>query len=1396
MKQGGHDSQQRPTNPVVATSQREMCEQLPPPSTSAGLQRRAKELPQVRRPPTGTGGSPPLVRIADTPNVSGLSGGGGRRGFPRHRLTTSTRASGTPVPSTTSASRPISELAGVLEFLPRNVAESPSTRTKRLPLGPKEVTREHLFDFREEFSGQLLESESQEKKSDISMKCETRGRFDPLSKPGHLTQEQPAAVNPRLVPTPQKVVSSEELQRVLPRTSTTTPTTTTRRIDVPRHIRNSADTSLPRLPPHIESRVPATSRLTLPKPGIRRKPEQDAGQVMGDVACYGVWKTEIEVCTTANSQRTYNDGVPARTGSSTTLLEDSREDELTGKRRRSELVSSKTTGMFQNPSKKLQPEEFTGSSEMALIGGFEDLSGGTYVLPDDHALELTVDITQRQRASAVAPSEGSSSLSSFKKRVSAAVTVHRGTRPVNIKPQQARLEPIFSEPSKAPEEPPVREPQPKRKETLKKPQKPKEPENDVEYGWPVDYERFLPHSREALSYTELLEYPKKPRKASTKRDVSLSQFEAQDEQGVSPPMEEFVLDSAPVVPSTRRVSASKPIGPSKGKTAPQPDKKPTSKAASRHSRGSLDGVNQEQATSAPHTKQVENKVGKNQRRSSTPKSPSTDRGEDISAPLTSKGSDVSSMKGSATSHSPRRRSIAAEESKPTVSSSRRISSLIPTPPSATKNVDKKAEMTQKQSPAPERPKLAHDEDIPSRSLSQGRVLWLKKEPEETTSSVSPTTHPILKIYYCSSDVCNAEAAYLKSLISKSIKPCDNFYEYVCEGWTKSHAIPGIPDADVKTAAALHEDCMRRDKVGHDGDTVVNVARELFQAWAIKEWPIFKGKTITQSTAWLFAGELVRDLNVAALATVGVGVSPKVLEATAIELDEPRLVFSCNDASRPAVTKLFKDALMEVMSRFAAASATIGSGDVDDVLGVFTRLASSPAIAASPDTSPLVYTNVKLIELDTGFKNFLEGVFNSIVTIDGTTEVVLKSPDYLRNHLPAAMQELSPHAVVNYLGFMALVKAAPFFPERFSNLRQIFGKDVLGRTLPDVSQTKTLCLLAVQQVLPACFAKAAVKLRGMSRTDLPLTEWLSRLESSFGRHQERVAWINELSALIVRYRLKRNRRVAFSSRHEPCAPSPQEIPRRSEHPLRFFHQVSMLQEQKRLQLVLKTGQEVLALRGEARSELATIPEYDVMRQAVHVPMALFNTSVASNTTMFSFHLSRVAVRLYRALVQILFPRNIYERDAPLALTDETLRRLDELLSCFEKDLRVLPAALRGPVSVDSAKFRGALLQHAAAVKLGFRAFRDHLTVRRVWQVDFRFKDLPEFSSDALFFLYYALDNCESADTVYAEHRGTWMPAHYRVNAALRHVKEFAEPFSCSDGDQMALSAQMCHVLKKD
>ncbi|KAL1481454.1 hypothetical protein MTO96_015605 [Rhipicephalus appendiculatus] len=177
------------------------------------------------------------------------------------------------------------------------------------------------------------------------------------------------------------------------------------------------------------------------------------------------------------------------------------------------------------------------------------------------------------------------------------------------------------------------------------------------------------------------------------------------------------------------------------------------------------------------------------------------------------------------------------------------------------------------------------------------LIWHEKEAITTTTSSTNTSTPVTlpppysKIYYCSSDVCNAEAGYLRSLLSANKNPCDNFYEYVCDGWNKMHPVPGtgaggvqsvdtmlqdklllsleplllgVPDTDVRVAADLYENCLRRDQVGNDGDTVVGVARQFFRDWAIKEWPVLKPDAVTTSGAWTFAGELVRDLNVAAL----------------------------------------------------------------------------------------------------------------------------------------------------------------------------------------------------------------------------------------------------------------------------------------------------------------------------------------------------------------------------------------------------------------------------------------------------------------------------------------------------------------------------------------------------
>ncbi|KAL1468908.1 hypothetical protein MTO96_041173, partial [Rhipicephalus appendiculatus] len=83
-------------------------------------------------------------------------------------------------------------------------------------------------------------------------------------------------------------------------------------------------------------------------------------------------------------------------------------------------------------------------------------------------------------------------------------------------------------------------------------------------------------------------------------------------------------------------------------------------------------------------------------------------------------------------------------------------------------------------------------------------------------------------------------------------------------------------------------------------------------------------------------------------------------------------------------------------------------------------------------------------------------------------------------------------------------------------------------------------------------------------------------------------------------------------------------------------------------------------------------------------------------------------------------------------------------------------------------------------------------------DFRYRALPNLSSAQLFFIYYALDNCESGDAVYAGHLGHILPAPYRVNVAVRHVPDFWDAFQCPDGSIMAQLPLMaaCSAVRQD
>ncbi|KAL1444775.1 hypothetical protein MTO96_045412 [Rhipicephalus appendiculatus] len=259
-------------------------------------------------------------------------------------------------------------------------------------------------------------------------------------------------------------------------------------------------------------------------------------------------------------------------------------------------------------------------------------------------------------------------------------------------------------------------------------------------------------------------------------------------------------------------------------------------------------------------------------------------------------------------------------------------------------------------------------------------------------------------------------------------------------------------------ASLYSACCDRGKKNAAMDEI----KGMYNRWKIGEWP--RREDVNISDVWTFGGQLVRDMGLDALVSASIIQDPRSYLNAATLLEKPRFIFSCSDASRQSVTRLFRNALTEVASQ-------VPTSLLDEVITAFVRFGSAPPSPSVPDTDLSTTYATKLANLDAGYRDFLSVAFNGTRSFDDVNaEVVVRSSDYVRHFLPTAVRELRPRATVNYLGFLVLVQVAPFLPDKLRSLRQLFVKYARGRTVDDADDTEALCLMAVERVLPACFGR--------------------------------------------------------------------------------------------------------------------------------------------------------------------------------------------------------------------------------------------------------------------------------------------------------------------------------------
>ncbi|KAL1414326.1 hypothetical protein MTO96_007570 [Rhipicephalus appendiculatus] len=655
-----------------------------------------------------------------------------------------------------------------------------------------------------------------------------------------------------------------------------------------------------------------------------------------------------------------------------------------------------------------------------------------------------------------------------------------------------------------------------------------------------------------------------------------------------------------------------------------------------------------------------------------------------------------------------------------------------------------------------------------------------------TSSEAPYTTPsapttmFAGVYECSTSFCQSEAAYLRSLMDNAKTPaCVNFYEHVCGSWARNHRLAHGTDAfvstdsllqdelvrallgtvqtsrefDVKLASEVYDSCMQRGKVG---DTSVEVLREFFRARQVKQWPLEshdvpQGKQ-GEAMVWRFAAQLIVDLGLATL------------------LDRPEPLFASSAFTVPAVRKTLIGAFEEAVKALDAATTGNTLEAMSNGVADVFQLVSEQKLDDTRSYQPM---SVK--DLISGLRTFVGQVFSYS---EGTSKwrVLLPSRKYATIGLRKIVQTGDRVHLLNYMGFLAVIRMAAYMPDQAqqgSSLQALFYHSVAGRSIVGTRDVSLMCLYSTERLLPGCFAKAALQYLRAQGSDLDARQWIAQLVAAFSHNVRDLSWINDLSALLVRYRLKR-RPIARLTSYDggQCASSKTQLGD-SGKPLKEFLDAAMLQQRAVLQEISVSSR--VTYKYPVLPETHPYATFDVTHRYVRVPSVLFNQSVPTNSTAFALHLSRLAARFYQALVLVLFD-DPYELVAPITEVANMRLSTSDLSRCLSRDAARAYAS-DGNLFASSDTERE-LLYRSTALVLAHRAFQQLLPVRRIWNMDFRYNGLPEMSSEQLFFVYFALDHCEESDEVHRVDRAHGLTPEHRVNLPLRSTAAFAEAFKCS------------------
>lgn len=644
---------------------------------------------------------------------------------------------------------------------------------------------------------------------------------------------------------------------------------------------------------------------------------------------------------------------------------------------------------------------------------------------------------------------------------------------------------------------------------------------------------------------------------------------------------------------------------------------------------------------------------------------------------------------------------------------------------------------------------------------------------------------------CDTRVCERESVYLTSFLNWDVKPCTDFYGFVCGHWRELHPEIGAStdtllvqkvEEDIyrtftskgKSASqmlkteALINTCVRKPFSEDHRSTLLDFMRDM----GLRGWP-FQHDTKTLIDVWKSAGLLLRHLDLATLVSVSVEVDPESDDKHIIALGEPSLLIGQYGTKSNPLPEWYGMAITTCFKIFTSGKYVQIAKRVRDVA---ERLAEISVNRGYEAMSAMRFKVVQLRRYNS-LLQLLTFVFNNVTVVHSRIKVLVKSERYL-GALKNVMHVSKSVDVLNYLGFRALVHISPLLPDQALEMATLQMKQLTGINQKSWPRWRR-CIRMFEKVVPVVFLHAyAQTMQGFSNRD-KLWALMNEIQANFVLSINSAPWMSVDDKIMLKDKLTKIRLEVFHKfwgkmvhKHSAAEFLPDVEP--GSVIIMYKSLARQFVEKKLSMIKFARSSQVKEWKG---SVFDTEPLFDRESETVFIPMAMFDPLYMTDSESMLLQLPRVASKVFGALFQGIHQSNYPVNKLKWSVDTEMGYR--DMQRCLQNNYEnATDEDTRSEITAELNTFDSMSLLPA------FKLF-----LKKVNQVnieDYGVLTGCNITVKQLFFVLYAKSFCETMNFARVKEvteESIHSPSSLRVNIPLRNSFRFPTFWECASDTPM-------------